>query len=101
MIRIAAVAAVLPLLAVADPAAAAGRTLERVCVVADPSGTPLNIRDTPDGRIVGSIVNGSWVYATSVAHARGKPWVYVHDSDRRGTPGEELGWVYLDYLNCR
>jgi hypothetical protein len=42
----------LPLIFVSD--AAMGET----CAVADPSGTPLNVRRTPNGPIVGAVLNG-------------------------------------------
>jgi hypothetical protein len=31
------------------------------CRVSDPTGTPLNVRETPGGRIVGTLRNGSFV----------------------------------------
>ena len=86
------------LVALAGPAAAQA---PRVCVVADPTGTLLNVRDTPNGTIVGEIHNGVWVKATDRMTSRGKPWVFIHDSDRNGTLGEPLGWVFADYVKCR
>jgi hypothetical protein len=32
-----------------------------VCTVSDPTGTPLNVRATPNGRIIGSLSNGTRV----------------------------------------
>ena len=86
------------LAAFASPAAAQS---PRVCVVADPTGTLLNIRDTPNGAVVGSIHNGVWVKATDRMTSRGKAWVFIHDSDARGSLGEPLGWVFAGYLSCR
>ena len=34
-----------------------------VCIVSDPTGTPLNVRATPNGRIIGSLSNGTRVQA--------------------------------------
>lgn len=87
-------------LALVGPAAA-DRVIDEICVVADPSGTPLNIRDEPNGEIVASVRNGVWVYATAIRNSNGKPWTYVYSSDRQGTIGRPLGWVFYGYLNCR
>jgi hypothetical protein len=35
---------------------------ERVCQVTDPTGTPLNVRDRPNGRIINALRNGREVY---------------------------------------
>jgi ABC-type sugar transport system substrate-binding protein len=86
-------------LALAVPAAAQSGRI--VCVVADPTGTLLNVRDTPNGAVVGQIANGVWVRATDRATSRGKSWTFIHDSDINGTLGEPLGWVFAAYLNCR
>ena len=96
--KISSLAFATALAALATPTAAQSA---RVCVVADPTGTLLNLRDTPNGVVVGSIANGVWVKATDRTTSRGKPWVYIHDSDRNGTLGEPLGWVFATYLKCR
>ena len=89
-------------LAVGGPLAApAAAQSARVCVVSDPTGTLLNVRDEPNGRVVGEIHNGVWVKATDRTTSRGKPWAFIHDSDAAGTLGEPLGWVFAAYLTCR
>ena len=89
-------------LAVGGPLAApAAAQSARVCVVSDPTGTLLNVRDEPNGRVVGEIHNGVWVKATDRTISRGKPWIFIHDSDVNGTLGEPLGWVFAAYLTCR
>jgi hypothetical protein len=68
------------------------------CRVADPTGTPLNIRLSPSGKIVGQIENGMGVTITDRAtDDKGARWVHVvqHES------GAEIGWVFERYLNCR
>lgn len=79
-------------LVAAFPLAAQGA--ER-CVVADPSGTPLNVRAAPHGRILGALSNGARLtildYASDDA---GRRWVYV--TPRAG----KSGWVFRDYLDC-
>ncbi len=73
----------------------------RTCVVADPSGTPLNLRDVPNGPIIGTISNGTWVLVREIERSQGKAWAFVHDSDREGRMGVPLGYVFYNYLNCR
>jgi hypothetical protein len=48
------------------------------CRVLDPTGTPLNIRTSPNGRIVGNLPNDMLV--TIIDHAidrHGKSWVFL------------------------
>jgi hypothetical protein len=63
------------------------------CVVADPSGTPLNVRAVPGGSILGALYNDSIVFVSDVTVANGKKWAKVIPI-RSG----KSGWVYLDYL---
>lgn len=86
-------------IALATPVAAQSRG--SVCVVADPTGTLLNVRTAPNGRVVGQIANGVWVRVGDMAAENGKPWAFIHDSDMTGTRGDPLGWVFARYLNCR
>lgn len=86
------------LLAAALLAAGPALALENACRVADPSGTPLNLRTTPYGRIIGVVENGTMVSVMDETRDRaGRVWVYVRD-DYSTQP---LGWVYRDYINCR
>lgn len=68
----------------------------QVCEVADPSGTPLNVRDAPWGRILGALHNGTMVRVTDID--------FDHQNRRwaRIVPlGEgRRGWVYRNYLDC-
>jgi len=86
------------LCALAAPAEA--QLSDRVCVVSDPTGTLLNVREEPNGRVVGTIANGVWVWVRTRTTARGKSWAYIHDSDMAGTIGTPLGWVFDAYLKC-
>jgi hypothetical protein len=67
------------------------------CVVADPSPTPLNVRTSPYGHIVGALDNGQVVsIIDSSIDNQGRPWVYFVDDT-----GNPLGWVYREYVVCK
>ena len=66
------------------------------CLVADPTGTPLNVRTEPNGRIVDSLRNGVMVEIIGSGSSHGKAWAYVGRADSK----LPLGWVFRDYLNC-
>ncbi len=67
------------------------------CRVVDPTGTPLNLRAGPNGRILGNIDNGVLVTVIDRAtDANGKPWVYVASFES----GAALGWVFREFIAC-
>lgn len=67
------------------------------CRVMDPTGTPLNVREEPAGRVVGQLPNGRLVsLAEHIRDARGRLWVFLHDP-RNGDP---IGWVFREYVGC-
>lgn len=91
-LAIALAAAVLAAGALASPSARA-----EVCVVADPTRTPLNVRDTPGGPVIGTLEDGVTVEVLEVAvDGRGQPWALVRP------PGatQIYGWVFRRYLRC-
>lgn len=65
------------------------------CVVADPSGTPLNLRDAPNGAILQTLRNGTQVTILRTTTLAGKPWALIANAS-----GQQLGWVYRRYVNC-
>jgi hypothetical protein len=68
----------------------------RRCRVMDPTGTPLNVRDEPAGRIVGRLPNGRLVRAAeTVTDGNGRAWTFVHATD-----GEPIGWVFREFIAC-
>jgi clan AA aspartic protease (TIGR02281 family) len=81
----------LPLVLGVNPAMAEGR-----CIVADPSGTPLNVRTNPNGRIVSTLPNGLEVHIREIASLQGKTWARVSP----GNEGATIGWVVRSYLDC-
>jgi len=67
------------------------------CIVADPTGTPLNVRTAPYGRALGAIPNGNRVMIIDrTKDNRGKDWAYI--ANRTSKP---LGWVFREYIDCR
>jgi hypothetical protein len=64
------------------------------CVVADPTGDPLNVRATPGGKIIGSLSNGTRVALGVTDGSEGRNWTRII------TPFE--GYVWSAYLkDCR
>jgi hypothetical protein len=64
------------------------------CVVADPTGTPLNVRSTPNGTILGALHNDTRVIVAETAMAGGQKWARVVPAV--GKPG----WVFRNHLDC-
>ena len=69
---------------------------DRPCTVADPTGTPLNARDMPNGGVMSTLKNGTVVHIEDQAtDSRGHSWAEVSDADRK-----ILGWVLREYITC-
>ena len=68
----------------------------RVCTVADPTGTPLNIREQPNGKILGTWDNGVRVRPYEEKTHNGKVWYAVE----RIADDNAIGWVFDPYLKC-
>jgi hypothetical protein len=66
------------------------------CVVADPTGTPLNVRTSPNGKIVGKISNGERIRISDQTTENGKEWAYISNAASR-----PMGWVFRKFLACR
>jgi predicted aspartyl protease len=66
------------------------------CIVADPTGTPLNVRTAPNGEIIGTIQNGVFVRPIDRSTDRNqKQWLYVSDQT-----GRRLGWAFQEFIRC-
>jgi hypothetical protein len=66
------------------------------CTVADPTGTPLNVRDSPQGNILTTLPNNVRVRAVEARNDyKGSSWSRIVDS-----AGNSLGWVITRYLDC-
>jgi Bacterial SH3 domain len=73
-------------------------TAHAECIVADPSPTPLNVRTSPYGRIIGTLDNGQSVYIIDHAtDGRSREWVYVSDPET----DKPIGWVFREYIVCK
>lgn len=70
--------------------------LGEICTVADPTGTPLNIRETPNGTILGTWDNGVRVRPYEQVSHNGKLWYAVE----RFADDNAVGWVFDAYLGC-
>jgi Bacterial SH3 domain len=67
------------------------------CRVMDPTGTPLNVRTTPNGHIVGTLNNGEQVTVLDRSSDRkGKSWVYVGNYE----DSKPIGWVFREFIAC-
>jgi hypothetical protein len=72
-----------------------------VCTVADPTGTPLNIRLSPNGPVVATAENGTELMFVEHREVDGKLWALVE----RFHAGElatdfDGAWVFGSYLDC-
>lgn len=67
------------------------------CIVSDPTGTPLNLRERPQGRIIGSLRNGTYVRLVDISYdGLGRPWGFIIGWDS----GRPLGWVFREFISC-
>lgn len=83
-------AAVLSIIFAFAPAFAAGD-----CLVDDPTGTPLNVRSSPNGSILTTLPNGTAVEVVDEMKIGTKHWLFV------ARKGERLGWIFGAYVVCK
>jgi uncharacterized protein YgiM (DUF1202 family) len=68
---------------------------KQTCTVTDPTGTPLNVRKSPNGRVVGAVENGSSVRIIgSSKDGKGRPWAKI-----KGDSGA-TGWILREFVSC-
>ncbi|MEX0268537.1 SH3 domain-containing protein [Leptolyngbyaceae cyanobacterium UHCC 1019] len=67
-----------------------------ICAVTDPTGTPLNVRATPnDPAVLAKLPNGGRVTPYRIGYdEKNRYWVLVGDSKR------PWGWVFRNYVSC-
>jgi hypothetical protein len=80
--------------------ASAGLTIyAQRCEVTDSTGTPLNIRNKPNGRVVGKLRNGTVLWQEDYLYdSMGREWLKV--GIYRGKKYTVLGYVLKDLLSC-
>ena len=90
----------LGLLATAGVALACGGA--PICTVADPTGTPLNIRLSPNGPVVGTAKNGTELTFLEHREVDGKLWALVERFEDGELEADFDGaWVFGAYLDCK
>lgn len=68
------------------------------CYVNDPTGTDLNYRTSPGGKVLGQIANqGGVTIVDQGKDNQGRAWIYIK-SNESDMP---LGWVIKSYLKCQ
>jgi hypothetical protein len=78
-------------------ASVANAALGDRCEVTNPDGTPLNVRSTSQGIVVGTIPNGMKVTIMNEDKADdGREWVWLYSQNGM----QPLGWVPRDTLTC-
>jgi hypothetical protein len=72
---------------------------EQVCKVTDPTGTPLNVRDRPNGEVINSLRNGREVFILDTAYDdQNRQWVKIagyYENEYR-----IWGWVIREFVSC-
>ncbi|MEP6904295.1 MAG: SH3 domain-containing protein [Actinomycetota bacterium] len=67
------------------------------CMVSDTTGTRLNIRDLPNGKIIGKLTNGTVVYTENDMYdTKLRNWSEIKLTRR----GKAKGWVAREFLDC-
>ncbi|MGL4320047.1 MAG: SH3 domain-containing protein [Paracoccaceae bacterium] len=91
--------ATLPFLAISGAALACGGA--PICTVADPTATPLNIRKSPNGSVVGTAANGTQLEFIEHQDVNGERWALVARFNA-GELASDLGgaWVFGAYITC-
>jgi hypothetical protein len=79
-----------------QPSFADNASNDKMCVVNDPTGSPLNFRIKPNGGIIGQLTNGTEVKLLgAVRDRKGKIWAKVSHPDSEGH-----GYVLRKLINC-
>ena len=65
--------------------------------VTDPTGTRLNVRSSPNGKVISTLKNGTKIRRVDHADdSQGRSWVlaYTEKTNKR------IGWVYREFVSC-
>ena len=95
-VQFVALAALLPFFVVSQPNQAVAQAR---CEVTDPTGTPLNVRRSPNGQVIGRLRNGTIVGIQRMGRDnRGRPWAFV--VRRLDGSWRRVGWVWREFISC-
>jgi hypothetical protein len=84
-------------ISIAMPAPPPFASTPQRCVVADPTGSDLNLRQQPAGHAIGKLRNGAVVFlGSSHVDRQNRVWVEIKSS----VDAQPQGWVFLSYLRC-
>ncbi|MEY2984716.1 MAG: hypothetical protein RLZZ568_1333 [Cyanobacteriota bacterium] len=73
----------------------------QICKVTDPTGTPLNVRDSPNGKVINSLQNGREVEIVEIDYdQKDRPWVKVGRPWVRAGESRIWGWVIREFISC-
>jgi hypothetical protein len=76
-----------------------GRSDAKSCVVSDPTDRALNVRETPNGRVINRLRNGRTVEITQFENdAKGRPWGYATGYYKGRF--RNWGWVFMAAVAC-
>lgn len=71
----------------------------QVCKVTDPTGTPLNVRNQPNGRVINTLKNGREVKIEALTDdTKGRSWAKVGGNDKGKY--RIWGWVLREFISC-
>ena len=69
------------------------------CKITDPTGTPLNVRASPNGKILRKIANGTIVFIEqTTSDSKNRPWAQISINVKNGR--RVLGWVFREFISC-
>jgi hypothetical protein len=70
-----------------------------VCKVTDPTGTPLNVRSSPNGKIINQLKTGKVVEILTISvDSKGRSWAFI--GGYYNGKYREWGWVYREFISC-
>jgi len=76
------------------------QAIAETCVMFDPADTGVNIRATPNGRLINRLRNGRRVTINEIGYdGKGRPWARV--SGFYQGRWRYWGWAFMDLMRCR
>ena len=73
--------------------------LARSCLIADQSDTSLNVRDSPNGKVINRLRNGRQVEIGRTSNdGKRRPWGFA--TGQYQGKNRNWGWVFMEAINC-